>query len=163
MIHLLRQPGVQSLDDALILGLTPRSPDEPSLEERIDIVSHQLFGITEADTVIPEPEVSCSEDIWQSTWDRRNAREALIPIEACEHPNTIAYYVTLGIDVANSLGQPARILKKLHRQIVLSELGVMGTRLGRSLAAWESQILQESKSFETTRSATPWQPYRRQR
>lgn len=162
LIRLLSLPGVQKLEGQLLLALSPRSPEEPFLEDRIDLVSRQLFGITEADTKLPDLDDDWDEFVYNSHWDRLKERDALFPPEAYGHPGTVHYYSAFGIDVANDHGQPALILRNFHRQIVMSELGLMGTRLGQSTATWEAQLSEDAKSFASVQRSAPWQAYRRQ-
>lgn len=160
MIRLLSLPGIQSLESALILDLPPKSPDEPSLAERLDVVSSQLFGITKFDTYIPEP-LSDSAEAWETYEKLWDEREALIPDEAWEHPETIPFYRSLGWDVTDDFGQVARVLEHFYAQIVLSNAGIIGIKPTSSLTAWETQLAKQADAFAKAKKSEPWKPYRR--
>lgn len=162
MVRLLDLPGMRSLESALILGLPPKSPDEPTLAERLDVVSKQLFGITESETYIGAPESDAPADWtrYDLLWEER---EAVIPEEAYDHPDTIAFFRARGWDVTDDFGQVARVLEHFYEQILLTEAGVAGLKATSSLAGWQNELERQAEGFTRKRKAEPWKPYPRKR
>jgi hypothetical protein len=146
-------PGVRELEDCLLLyGNHPGR-----LEDEVDRVSRQLFGIAYQDTQfdmpdaywdLPEfsPERIKLDVAFDDYEEQFETGEELADDEAMEALKR------LGLDFSDARGQPLRCTKRMSRPAEMAAKGVKGKlpdRESAKLAQWEDTLAKDRDAFLT--------------
>ncbi len=117
-----------------------------------DVISIEIFGITESDTLFKIPsgyddlpgwsqelaEINDSWDLHEEQFETANATD----------DEAVAILLRLGLDFRDERGQPLRCTKLFSRQAEAAAKGIMGKmpdREGADLESWTTKMMQAAR------------------
>lgn len=148
-------PRVSDLE-AKLIGCSPQRDLPHDVEYFVGIVSLELFGIKEDDTLFHEPESSAPKysreyKDWEDRW-RKHEDQYISP--DLTDDEAVVYFEALGLDFTDSRGQPLRSVMWLRRQAEAAAKQLMGNMPDAATLA-EDKLKVDREAFLRTRKTRP--------
>ena len=158
LIRMLGMPGFQRVEDLFLLYL-PRGKDLPSLlEDVVNAVSLETFGIRAVDIEFKFPNKfwglpDTSEERWEIE-DRWQDHEEQFDSDHKGPDHAVEVLLSLGFDFRDNRGHPMRSVLHFARQAEAAVKGIAGRIPDRATIqseAWGDAIAREAERFLATK------------
>lgn len=127
MVKVIRLTGFQQIEDKILLAFGRQSHE---VDDLVDLVSKETFGITYTDTLFERPrnyrETFLPSDEDYEIDDRWHAHEEQFETEGMPDDYVVEHLKELGIDFTDDKGQPLRCTTRFCRQAEAAAKGIMG-------------------------------------